>query len=511
MAPERLQEFNTIVKDSSKVDVLFGYCYPSTYRAGMTGLALHILYRILNSRSDTSCERYFRYDTVSPTLSVESKRPLKENHVLGFSLTYEEDIINVVQMLDFGGVPVLAQERTENDPLVVVGGPVVTANPEPFVDFIDSFVIGEGDLVINELVNAVAAGPSRGEVLARFSEIPGVYVPTFPKTSVKRNIIHDLDSLDYPLSQIVPDVAEGSQFEPVFGKSFLLEVTRGCGHSCRFCLIGHVCQPRRTRSLSKLKELVQIGVDNTPVDKVSMIGSSLGDLDGLEELVCWTGDQSLGVSVPSLRADSVTEPLLDCLVKSGQRTLTIAPETGSTDLRRRIGKGLSDTDIESAVEMATRCGYNSLKLYFIIGLPGETDDDITATVDMIVKLANTSGMKVTASVNPFIPKAQTRWEREPQPPIEEIRRRLKIVERGVKKDSKVIVESLDPRHARIQAALSIGDRSLGRVIRTASRYGGYGGWRRAEKETGISFLNLASDAEKLQEDLPWSYLRDSKS
>jgi radical SAM superfamily enzyme YgiQ (UPF0313 family) len=508
VAPERLQEFNTIVKDSSKVDVLFGYCYPSTYRAGMTGLALHILYRILNSRSDTSCERYFRYDTVSPTLSVESKRPLKENHVLGFSLTYEEDIINVVQMLDFGGVPVLAEERTENDPLVVVGGPVVTANPEPFVDFVDSFVIGEGDLVINELVDAVAAGPSRREVLARFSEIPGVYVPTIPKTRVKRNIIHDLDSLDYPLSQIVPDVADGSQFEPVFGKSFLLEVTRGCGHSCRFCLIGHVCQPRRTRSLSKLKELVRIGIDNTPVSKVSMIGSSLGDLDGLEELVCWTGNQGFGVSVPSLRADSVTEPLLNCLVKSGQRTLTIAPETGSADLRRMIGKGLDDTDIENAVEMAARCGYNSLKLYFIIGLPGETDDDITATVDMIVKLARTSGMKVTASVNPFIPKAQTRWEREPQPPIEEIRRRLKIVERGVKKDSKVTVESLDPRNARIQAALSIGDRSLGRVIRAASRYGGYGGWRRAEKETGISFLDLASDAEKLQGDLPWSYLRN---
>jgi radical SAM superfamily enzyme YgiQ (UPF0313 family) len=508
VALKRLQEFNTIVKDSSKVDVLFGYCYPSTYRAGMTGLALHILYRILNSRADTSCERFFRYDTISPALSVESQRPLKENHVIGFSLTYEEDILNVLQMLDYGGVPVLAEERTEDDPLVVMGGPVVTANPEPFADFVDSFVIGEGDLVINELVDAVATGPSRREILSRFSEIPGVYVPAIPITNVKRNIILDLDSLDYPLAQIVPDVAEGSQFEPVFGKSFLLEVTRGCGHSCRFCLIGHVCQPRRTRSLAKLKELVRLGISNTPVSKVSMIGSSLGDLDGLEELVCWTANQGLGVSVPSLRADSVTEPLLNCLVKSGQRTLTIAPETGSADLRRVIGKGLNDTDIESAVEVAARCGYNSLKLYFIIGLPGETDDDITATVDMIVKLAKNSGMRVTASVNPFIPKAQTRWEREPQPTIDEIRRRLKIVEKGVKRDSKVTIESLDPRDARIQAALSIGDRSLGKVIRVASGYGGYSGWRRAEKETGISFLALANDAERLQEELPWSYLRN---
>jgi radical SAM superfamily enzyme YgiQ (UPF0313 family) len=502
-----LKEFNTTVKDSSSIDVLFGYCYPSTYRAGMTGLALHIFYAILNSREDTSCERYFRYDTASPVLSVESRRPLRDNHIIGFSLTYEEDIINLVQMLDSSDIPILVEKRTEDDPIVVVGGPVITANPEPFVDFVDAFVLGEGDLVIHEIVDTVAAGSSRNEVLSQFAELNGVYVPTIPKSKVDRNIITDLDSLDYPVSQIVPDVHEGSRLEPVFGKSFLLEVTRGCGHSCRFCLIGHVCQPRRTRSLERLKDLVKMGIENTPVGKVSMIGSSLGDLDGLENLVCWTVDQGLGVSVPSLRADSVSEPLLDCLVKGGQRTLTIAPETGSVDLRKSIGKGLKDSDIENAVEIAARAGYNSLKLYFIIGLPGETDDDINASVDMIVRLAKSSGLKVTASVNPFIPKAQTRWEREPQPPLEELRRKLKLVEKGVKEKSKVTVESLDPRNARIQAALSVGDRSLGKVIQSASVYGGYGGWRRAEKETGISFLSLANDAERLQNELPWSFLR----
>lgn len=507
MSSNRLKEFNTIVKDSSSVDVLFGYCYPSTYRAGMTGLALHIFYAILNSREDTSCERYFRYDTPSPTLSVDSQRPLKQNHIIGFSLTYEEDIVNLVQMLDSGDIPVLAEKRTEEDPLVIVGGPVITANPEPFVDFVDAFVIGEGDVIIHDIVDVVASGSSRREILERLVELNGVYVPAIPRPKIGRNVILDLDSLDYPVSQIVPDVSEGSRLEPVFGKSFLLEVTRGCGHSCRFCLIGHVCQPRRTRSLDRLKYLIGTGIENTPVSKVSMIGSSLGDLDGLENLVCWTVDQGFGVSVPSLRADSVSEPLLECLVKSGQRTLTIAPETGSPNLRKSIGKGLQDSDIETAVEMAARCGYNALKLYFIIGLPGETDDDINASVEMIVKLAKTSGLRVTANVNPFIPKAQTRWEREPQPPIDELRRRLKLVERGVKKRTKVTIESLDPRNARIQAALSIGDRSLGRVIQSAAIYGGYGGWRRAEKETGISFLSLANDGERLQNELPWSFLR----
>jgi radical SAM superfamily enzyme YgiQ (UPF0313 family) len=508
LSSKTLKEFNTTVKNTSSVDVLFGYCYPSTYRAGMTGLALHIFYSILNSRTDTSCERYFRFDTSSPALSVESRRPLKNNHIIGFSLTYEEDILNLVQMLDSGDVPVLAEKRTDEDPIVIVGGPVVTANPEPFVDFVDAFVMGEGDFVIQEIVDAVVTESSRKAVLSQFAELKGVYVPSIPKVRIDRNIILDLDSLEYPVAQIIPDVSEGSRLEPVFGKSFLLEVTRGCGHSCRFCLIGHVCQPRRTRTLNRLKDLIRLGTENTPVNKVSMIGSSLGDLDGLEGLVCWSVDQGLGVSVPSLRADSVSEPLLDCLVKSGQRTLTIAPETGSTKLRKSIGKGLNDADIENAVELAARSGYNSLKLYFIIGLPGETDDDLKDSINMILKLAKTSGLKVTASVNPFIPKAQTRWEREPQPPLDDLRRRLKLVEKGVKEGSKVTIESLDPRNARIQAALSVGDRSLGKVIQSAAVFGGYGGWRRAEKETGVEFFSLANNAERLQNELPWSFLRN---
>jgi radical SAM superfamily enzyme YgiQ (UPF0313 family) len=501
-----LNEFNTVTKDSSSVDVLFGYCYPSTYRAGMTGLALHILYATLNSREDTSCERYFRYDTPSPSHSVESNRPLKDNHILGFSLTYEEDILHLVQMLAKGDIPVIVAERGDNDPIVIVGGPVVTANPEPYVDFVDAFVIGEGDLIIHEVVDAVKDCDSRNEALTRLSQLNGVYVPTKPKPSVSRNIISNLDSLPYPTTQIVADVPEGSHLESVFGKSFLLEVTRGCGHSCKFCLIGHICRPRRTCSLNRLKELVTLGREDTPATKISMIGSSLGDLDSLEELVCWTVDQGLEVSVPSLRADSVTKPLLDCLVESGQRTLTIAPESGSNRLRKLMGKGLDESDITHAVDLAKRAGYGSVKLYFIVGLPEETDEDLRETVDMVTKLAKTSGLKVTASVNPFIPKAQTRWEREPQPPIEEIRRRLQLVEKGVKDSSRVIVETLDPRNARIQASLSLGDRSLGPVIRHASEYRGLGGWRRAEKETKVSFFSVANDAERLTNQLPWSFL-----
>ncbi len=507
LAPRPLREYNSILKNSSRVDVLFGYCYPSTYRAGMTGLALQILYSALNSRDDTSCERYFRHQTQSPALSVESNRPLRDNHIIGFTLTYEEDILNLIQMLVIGKIPVLAEDRTDNDPIVIIGGPVVSSNPEPYVDFVDAFVIGEGDLVIHNIIDIVKATDSRYGSIAALAEMDGLYVPTTKPSSVSHITIPDLDALEYPVAQVIPDVEEGSKLEPVFGKSFLLEVTRGCGHSCKFCLVGHICQPRRTRSLERLQDLVKQGIEQTPVNKVSLIGSSLGDLDRLEELVCWMVAKGVDVSVPSLRADSISKDLLDCLVKSGQRTLTIAPETGSSKLRKSMGKGLTDSDIEMAVKTAESVGYNSLKLYFIIGLPGETEEDIHSTVKMIQNIAKNSTMKITASVNPFVPKARTRWELEPQLELDALRTTLRNIEDQLKNVPRLTIETLDPRSARIQAALSIGNRSLGKVIRTAATYGGYGGWRRAEKETGISLLSLASDPERFSKGIPWAYLK----
>jgi radical SAM superfamily enzyme YgiQ (UPF0313 family) len=506
LPPTQVREFNLVVKDSSRVDVLFGYCYPSTYRAGMTGLALQILYSTLNAREDTSCERYFRHQTQSPATSIESGRKLRDNHIVGFTLTYEEDILNLIQMLEAGNIPILAKTRGDEDPIIIVGGPVVSANPEPYVDFIDAFVIGEGDLVVHEIVDKIRDAESRDDAIIALSLLHGLYVPSTNPESVGRNVIENLDSLDYPVAQIIPDVETGSKLEPVFGKSFLLEVTRGCGHSCKFCLVGHICRPRRTRSLAKLKELVSVGLENTPVEKVSLIGSSLGDLDGLEDLVCWIVDQDIAVSVPSLRADSVTAKILDCLVKGGQRTLTIAPETGSSRLRKVMGKGLNDDAIENAVKLAEVAGYNSLKLYFIIGLPGETTSDVEDTAMMIRTIAQKTKLRVTASVNPFIPKAQTRWQEEPQPDIKILRQKIKQIDEIIKNVPRVTFETLDIRGARVQAALSIGDRSLGKVIQIASTYGGYGGWRRAEKESGVKFLTLANSVDHLSKGIPWAFL-----
>jgi radical SAM superfamily enzyme YgiQ (UPF0313 family) len=500
-----IREFNIVRKDLRTVDVLFGFCFPSTYRTGMTSLATHLFYAALNAREDTSCERYFRYDTSSPVHSLESNRPLHHNHLVGFSLSYEEDILNVIQMLDKGSIPVRARDRHDDDPIVIMGGPVISANPEPFADFIDAFVIGEGDAVIHDIVSITGEADTRAQAIHQMSELEGVYVPRDEKERVKRLILEDLNTLFHPLAQIIPDVPPEDRLEPVFGKSFLMEVTRGCGHSCKFCLVGHVCRPRRVRSLETVLQILEDGLRETPAKKVSLIGSSLGDMDQLEDVAKWIVSRGYELSVPSLRADSVTEGLLISLKVGGQRTLTIAPETGSESLRQSMGKGLTDEDIEEAVHLAVKVGLYSVKLYYIIGLPGETDDDVQAIIHLTKRLAN-QGIRITASVNPFIPKANTRFEREGQAPLETLREKLKRVGEGLRNVPRVYMEALDPRAARVQAALSLADRSVGKVIHLAAGYRGMSGWRRAERESGTPFLNLASNTERLQGDLPWSFL-----
>ncbi|MFX1263955.1 MAG: B12-binding domain-containing radical SAM protein [Promethearchaeota archaeon] len=502
----RLKEHNIIVKDLRQTHVLVGYCYPSTYRAGITSLATHLFYELLNGRADISCERYFRYDVSSPIRSLETGRALEENHIVAFSLTWEEDILNLLQMLDMGGIETLSEDRGPDSPIVLVGGPVVSANPEPYVDFVDAFVIGEGDLVIHDIVDTIRDSSSRSDALVSMGEIPGVYVPSAGQSSVRRLIMSNLDDIFHPVTQIIPDVPDGAKLDPVFGKSFLVEVTRGCGYSCKFCMVGHICRPRRARSLDILKRIVEEGLEKTPVRKVSLIGSSLGDLDGLDDLASWVVDQNVQLSAPSLRADSVTLGLLESFVKGGQRTMTIAPEAGSDRMRRAMGKGLSDEEIERASRLAAQAGYRALKLYFIIGLPDESEDDISDISKMVRHVSKVSNLRVTASINPFVPKAHTRWECKSQPGVEELREKLRIVHNGLKNVPRVEVEGIDPRSARIQAALSIGDRSIGRVIHLAARYGGLGGWRRAEKESGLEFLSLPSDTERHRGKLPWSFL-----
>jgi radical SAM superfamily enzyme YgiQ (UPF0313 family) len=507
LVPDLVREYNAVIKDRNDVDILFGFAYPSTYRAGMTSLATHLFYSLINSRPDTSCERYFRFDTPSPANSVESGRPLFDNHIVGFSLTYEEDILNIIQMLRKGNIPIDSDTRTDQAPIIIAGGPAVSANPEPYVQFFDAFVIGEGEYVINDILDVVLNSSSREEVLDNLADLKGVYVPSITQGPVSRLIVANLNDSFHPTAQLVPDVPEDSIHAPVFGRSLLVEVSRGCGHSCKFCLVGHVCRPRRVRSANRLREIISEGMQKTPIDKVALIASSLGEGDDLAEIAKWIVDQGLKLSVPSMRADAVTEEILLTLKEAGQRTLTIAPEAGSSRLRKEMGKALNDEEINRAVLLADKVGMYAVKAYFIIGLPGESDEDVSAIGHMMGNLAKASNLRLTASVNPFVPKAHTKWQREAQPPLSSLRQKIKLLEKDFHNIPKVSLETLDPRKARIQAALSLGDRSLGAVIARASEYGGLGGWRRAEKETGIEFFSVANDAERLTGDLSWEFIK----
>ncbi|TFG13360.1 radical SAM protein [Candidatus Thorarchaeota archaeon] len=507
MVSDLVREYNTVIKDRNDVNLSFGFAYPSTYRAGMTSLATHLFYFLINSRPDASCERYFRFQVPSPAESVESGRSLRDNHIIGFSLTYEEDIINIIQMLRAGRVPIESKNRTDQDPVVIAGGPASSANPEPYAQFFDAFVIGEGEYVINDILDMSSKSNSREDVIENFAHLEGVYVPSITQGSVSRQIVANLNDSFHPTAQIVPDVPEDSTHAPVFGRSLLVEVSRGCGHSCKFCLVGHVCKPRRIRSTSRLKEIISEGMQKTPIEKVALIASSLGEGDNLAEIAKWIVDQGLKLSVPSMRADAVSEDILLALKEGGQRTLTIAPEAGSSRLRQEIGKGLSDEEINRAVFLADKIGMYAVKAYFIIGLPEESDEDIDAIGKMMKDFANASNLKLTASVNPFVPKAHTKWQRHAQPTLPSLRRKIKLLQHSLNNIPRVDLETLDPRKARIQAALSLGDQSLGAVIARASEYGGLGGWRRAEKETGVEFFSVANDAERLKGELPWSFIK----
>ncbi|MEM2142634.1 MAG: radical SAM protein, partial [Candidatus Thorarchaeota archaeon] len=342
--------------------------------------------------------------------------------------------------------------------------------------------------------------------LEALSDIAGVYVPAKEPTSISRRIVPELDLAFHPTSQIVPIVPDGDVHEPILGKSFLIEVNRGCGHACAFCVVGHICRPRRVRSLKRQLEICEDGLKRTPVGKVAFIGSSVGAVDGLAEIGSMLVHRGVRISVPSLRADSITEELLRTLVEGGQKTLTIAPEVGGQELRYRIRKRISNETFYDVVALASRVGMKFLKAYFIFGLPEESLDDVHEIGRMIARFREIGRMRVTVSLNPFIPKAGTEFERKPQLSLDVLRERMSIVRKSLKHLPGVELEILDPRLARIQAALSVGDRRLGPLIRLAAKYGGLGGWRRAERETGIPFNEIVTGPRRQEDPLPWAFI-----
>ncbi len=523
-------ERGTIYK-ARGMDVSVALAYPNTYHVGMSNLGMHQIYSILNSRADTVCERVFLPDeddieayakTGTNLFSLESKRPVREFDVLAFSVSFEQDYLNVLEMLRLSGIPLLARDRSADDPLLVLGGICSFFNPEPLTDFFDVVIVGEGEEVAGEFIDGYKKTREQGrrELLKAVSRIPGVYVPEFydvlyhddgtirerrtiepaAPNSITKRTVEDFNRAPAATVILTPHTE--------FSDRYLTELTRGCGRHCRFCLAGSIYLPPRTLSIEKAGE--QTRKADELCGKVGLVGAALSDYPGIDE-VCSAIEG--GVSVSSLRADSVSAALIGRLAQSGHKTISIAPEAGSERLRAVINKGVTEKDILSAADLVFSRGIPNLKLYFIIGLPTETREDVDAIMTLAEKVrevqlkhARPLGRigRITLSVNSFVPKPFTPFQWEPMEAVGSLNRKQRFLEKAVRKIGNMNIIHDLPKWEYIQALLSRGDRRTGRLMKAAHEKGG--DWKAAAKELKIDMDFSVTRRRDPAEVLPWDFI-----
>lgn len=507
----------------------FALAYPNSYFVGMSNLGLHIIYEILNKRHDTACERFFlperqqikRYDnTHTPLMSIENQLPLYEFSLIGFVMSFEMDYFNIIEMLKLGKVKLLAAERDERDPLVIAGGPCATFNPEPMAAVIDAFIIGEGEVIMPAFMEAYHQAKqnsvSRKEMLRRLAEVPGVYVPSLyehqyddngilqaitPKAGaplkVARQWVKDLDK--YPAHTVV--ITDNTEFN-----FYLIETARGCGRHCRFCMAGYCFRKPRNRSLRVINEEVKKALPYRK--RVGLMGAAISDYPEINELCQDILGEGLSMSVASFRADSVTKELVDALAASGLKTLTMAPEAGSSRMRAVINKGIEEQHLFNAIDLGIAAGIRNFRLYIMVGLPFEEKGDVEAIADLAGRLKDymeAKGAKgtLTLSVNPFIPKPFTPFQWEPMADKKYVEWALKYLVQSLRKRKNVIVNVESPKEAYIQGVLARGDRRVGKALLKAANLGGAKAFKRALKEQNLQFADYLYRKRDFSEIFPW--------
>lgn len=528
---ERLAEEQGYYKHPFGARHAMAICYPNTYEVAMSNLGMQIIYRLVNERTDWLCERAFLPDKElarlyakgkTPLLTMENQRPLCDFEIIGLSVSFEMDYFHVPELLEQGRVPVLAAERGDEDPLVVMGGPVAFFNPEPLTPFVDVCLIGEGESMMHPFLDtymrARDEGLSRHDMLLQLAQLPGVYVPSLydhryddagrltaiiPEDGAPAKVERQWQELTSPGETVVATP------HTEFGAMYLIEIARGCGRHCRFCMAGYCYRRPRVRPLEYVKAAVLRG--KALGKKIGLMGAAISDYPYIDELVTFIRSQGLAFSCASLRADSITPTIVQGLAESGQRTITLAPEAGSTHMRDVINKGITEEHLLHSIDLATAAGIRHVRMYIMIGLPMETDEDIQGIVDMtrrvqqhMAAIGNLS--KITLSINPFIPKPCTPFQWMAMTDKKTVERRLQYIKKSLEKDKQIEILAEPLRQCYIQGVLARGDRRVGELLVKSHAYGGVKGWKRAAKELHFDTDAFLHDERPVDALLPWSVL-----
>lgn len=547
-------EWNSIHKNPEQIDIRFAFCFPDVYEVGMSHLGMKILYHLLNDQEDIFCERVFapwpdmeeemRKDGIK-LFGLESRDYIQYFDFVGFTLQYEMSYTNIINMLDLAGIPIRTEDRNEQHPFIVAGGPCAY-NPEPLSEVIDFFMIGEGEEVILEVMEEYrkwkAAKGGREEFLMAVSQIRGVYVPSFydveynedntiksvkpnregVPNKVKKRVIKNLKGSYFPKKIVVP-------FIDIVHDRIMLEIFRGCTRGCRFCQAGMIYRPVREREVEELVEIADRLIESSGYEEISLSSLSTSDFSKLnelvEKLVTKYSSKKIGLSLPSLRIDSFSLKLVQEVQKVRKSGLTFAPEAGTQRLRDVINKGVNEQDLLNSVGAAFETGYNNIKLYFMIGLPTETMEDVQGIADLTYKVVDRyyevpkdkrgKGLNVTASASSFVPKPFTPFQWEPQDSIDTLIEKQRYLQKAIKK-KQITFNWHEPYVSFMEAVVSRGDRRVCRAIIRAwelgckfdgwDQYFSFEKWMKAFEDIEVDAEFYALRRREIDEVLPWDHI-----